>query len=182
MSENATKRLEELKPGEHFRVGPHQFMVLEQGDGGTSVILNDLLRDGVEFGRTNNYAGSNADKICMEFADELSFRVGEDNLIDHVVDLTSDDGLKDYGCVPRRASLLTCEQYRKYVGILDKKRIAKWWWLATAWTTPTHGSSVGCKCVSPSGNICYGGCYYYRSGVRPFCIFKSSIFVSVEEE
>ena len=179
MSKNTSKRLAELKLGECFRVGQHEFVVLEQCDGSAAVILKQLLRGSSEFGPSNNYAGSYVDHVCTTFGCELCDVVGEENLIEHVVDLTSDDGMKDYGCVKRRASLLTCEQYRKYVGVLDMNRIDKWWWLATAWSTPAHGSEIGCKCVSPSGGIFID--FYFRIGVRPFCIFNSSIFVSVEE-
>jgi hypothetical protein len=94
------------------------------------------------------------------------------------VDLTSDDGLKDYGKIRRRASLLTADLYRRYVEILDKHKIDKWWWLATPHSTARHENASWVKCVAPSGyfgsdNYCGGGC-----GVRPFCILKSNIFVS----
>lgn len=37
------------------------------------------------------------------------------------------------------------------------------------------------RVVSPSGSI-YNGSYDYGSGVRPVCIFSSSIFESCEED
>ena len=94
------------------------------------------------------------------------------------VDLTSDDGLKDYGKVERRAASLTAEQYRKYVAVLDRHKPDAWWWLATPHSTATHGNEDWVKCVSPSGGIHYGHYFYGFNGVRPFCILKSSIFVS----
>ena len=116
------------------------------------------------------------DKKCQQFAQELAEIVGWENIVLHKVDLTTDDGLKDYGVVERRASLITADMYREFVEILDTVNPKCWWWLATAHSTKRHGNDAWVKCVSPSG---YFGSYcYYVIGVRPFCILKSTIFVS----
>ena len=52
------------------------------------------------------------------------------------------------------------------------------WWLATAHSTSKHDGDLWVKCVSPRGSVGDGHCGRDISGVRPFCIFKSSIFVS----
>ena len=172
------KKLSTLEPGECFKIGGQEFVVQKQGGGaGTAAFLRALLPGRHRFGVNNNYAGSNVDRICCEFADALEKAAGEEILLEHEVDLTSDDGLKDYGSVSRKASLLTCDQYREYVEVLDLYQPDRWWWLATPWSTPKHSDDWGCKCVSPSGGIHFDF-YYYGGGVRPFCIFKSSIFVS----
>ena len=46
--------------------------------------------------------------------------VGKDNIIQHKVDLTADDGRTDYGVCDDYISLLTCDMYRKCVYILEK--------------------------------------------------------------
>lgn len=55
----------------------------------------------------------------------------------------------------------------------------EWWWLITPWSTPCNNYKSTVAVVSPSGyfdfNFC-GNCY----GVRPVCIFSSSIFESEE--
>ena len=57
----------------------------------------------------------------------------------------------------------------------------KWWWLLTPWSTPANGYSVTHTVVSPSGYV--GGNYcYYVYGVRPVCIFSSSIFESGNDD
>lgn len=78
----------------------------------------------------------------------------------------------------RRASLITADMYRKYVGILDKFKLDSWWWLATPWSTKRHDNDAWVKCVAPSGCIFRSDCYFNVRGVRPFCILKSNIFVS----
>lgn len=170
-------KLTDIKVGDAFKVGDYEFIVLEQSGDTTAVILKNLLYDNKQFGKNNNYAKSYVDDICNDFATKIAKIIGEKNLVEHTVDLTSDDGLKDYGTVKRSTSLLTTELYRRYVYILDKHKINKWWWLATAYSTPTHEDSSWVKCVAPYGSV-YGDNYYINLGVRPFCIFDSSIFVS----
>ena len=169
--------LSELAPGDCFMVGPHEMVVLDHISGGTWALRKNLLADDEEFGSGNNYDGSNVDKICNQFAEELAGFVGEDGLLAFDVDLTSDDGLKDYGIIQRRAALLTADQCRRYVEILDQHKLDEWRWLATAYSTPRHENDRWVKCVSPSGLILNGNVGYHFC-VRPFCIFDSSIFVS----
>ena len=171
-----------VKPGKVIELAGYEFIVLEQLEGGTAVILKDLWRDKIEFRDSgNNFDGSNADRLCKEFEEELNKNFENNTLVLHSVDLTSDDGLKDYGVVERKVSLLTAEQYRKYVEILDKHKLDAYWWLSTPHSTKTHDNDCWIKCVSPSGDINYYG-YFNNRGVRPFCIFKSNIFVSKKGE
>lgn len=173
------KQLAEYAAGETVKIGNFEMVVLEQLDDVTALILEGVYGEDTEFGENNNYDGSYADKKCQEFAQELSEIIGWENIVLHKVDLTSDDGLKDYGIIERRASLMTADMYRKFAEILDTVNPECWWWLATPWSTNRHGNDVAVKCVSPSGGIGY---YYYRYyhdvAVRPFCILKSTIFVS----
>ena len=174
----SSKRLSDIAVGDVCRIGTHEFVVLEKSGDTTAVIRKALLKDNVRFGDNNNFEYSKADEICRDFAKELASIVGEDNLVLHTVDLTSDDGLKDYGKVIRQASLLTANLYRRYVELLDKHKLDKYWWLATPFSTKAHDNDAWVKCVSPSG---YVDDNYYGSdsyGVRPFCILKSHIFVS----
>lgn len=161
-----------------FKIGAHEFVVLEQFRDTATVILKDLLPDRTTFGKTNNYDGSNPDKMCSDFAEELAKLIGKDNFVVHTVVLTSDDGLKDYGFVGRKMSLLTTELYRRYVEILDKFKPDSWWWLATPRSTAAHNDESWVKCVSPSGYIFNSYYIISAGGVRPFCILNSNIFVS----
>lgn len=170
-------KLQSISVGDTFKIGEHEFIVLEHSKDTTAVILKNLLNKNKEFGASNNYKDSYIDDICKKFGNDISDVIGEENLIKHTVDLTSDDGLKDYGSVKRKMSILTANLYRRYVETLDKYKVDSWWWTATAYSTLTHGHSVLVKSVSPSGNICINSCDYF-SGVRPFCILNSNIFVS----
>ena len=168
-------KLADIPEGETFKIGEHEFVVLEHSGDTTAIIRKELLDEDMEFGSNNNFSGSYVEEKCSEFAGEIAAIVGNENLVEHTVDLTSDDGLKDYGTIKSRCSLPTTDLYRRYVEILDKFKPDRWWWLATAHSTERHSNSSWVKCVAPSGGI---GNYYGGIGVRPFCILKSNIFVS----
>lgn len=178
IASTAKVKLAEIAPGDCFSVGDNRFVVLEHCGGSTAVILKDCLPETSQFGANNNFDGSTVDDICDDFGDELEEIFGNGVLEEHMVDLTSDDGLKDYGSVTRKVSLLTCNQYRKYVEILDKHKPGRWWWLVTPHSTKRHENYRLVKCVAPSGGIFNVLYFNVNCGVRPFCIFKSSIFVS----
>lgn len=169
--------LSSLCPKDTFKIGKHEFIVLEQIEGATMVLLKETLGDS-KFGDTNNYNGSVVDEACEKFADEIADIIGSENIIEHTVDLTADDGLKDYGTIERRMSLLTANDCRSCVEILDAHKLEKWWWTSTAYSTPTHGDEDIVKCVSPSGYVSNWISINDYFGVRPFCILKSNIFVS----
>lgn len=171
-------KLADIPVGETFKLGTREMIVLEHACGATVAICKDLLRESHRFGDTNDFVKSDVYGLCAAFVEEVSGIVGPENLEEFEVDLTSDDGLNDYGVVRCKAAPLTADQYRRYVYVLDKHRLDAWWWLATPWSTPTHDDSTFVRCVSPVGNV---NNYYFcdnGNGVRPFCILKSDIFVS----
>lgn len=178
---NKQIKLAEIPAGGTFKIGDRTFVVLDNC-GGIAVSITKNVVKTMKFGSNNNYQGSEADTFCKEFANELAEQIGADNLVEFPVDLTSDDGLKDYGKITRYVALMTADQYREYVEILDKHKPDKWWWLATPYSTARHENDLWVKCVSPAGDFDFD---IYRSvnrGVRPFCIFKSDIFVSCEQQ
>ena len=174
----ASAELSSFSEGDTVKIGGHEMVILEQTGDSTALIRKELLPD-MQFGQSNHYDGSCVDEACNEFAGEIAAAVGEDNMLPFSVDLTTDDGLKDYGHIERRAALLTAEQYRRYVEVLDQHKPDAWWWLATANSTKKHENDRWVKCVAPSGYISGGNCDDNGGGVRPFCILKSNIFVSV---
>lgn len=97
-------------------------------------------------------------------------------IIPTTIDLTSDDGLKDYGETTQKVFLLTCDMYRKYRYIIPK--LDDWWWLATAYSTKSNGYANSARSVSSDGSLdsfyaCNG-----NFGVRPAFYLKSSILES----
>lgn len=174
----APVKLSDKAVGDTFKIGEYEFIVLEHGKETTAVILKGLLET-TKFSNTDCDFKSSIVKTKLEaFADKISSIIGTDNLITHTVDLTANDGLKDYGRTTAKMSLLTADRYRRYVEILDNFKPEKWWWLSTPFSTSKHGYTQYVLCVSPSGDIGDYGCGDYNGGVRPFCILNSNIFVS----
>lgn len=173
-----TKQLSDIAAGETFKIGDLEFIVLGHTNGNTCVILKDFWKEEKFDSSSNNYANSSVRKeLNGKFYNKLVALVGKDNIVRHTVDLTSDDGRDDYEEVEDFVSLLTCDMYRKYVHTLDKYRPSGWWWLATPYSTESNGYSIWVRYVFDDGALCDGDCGC-DGGVRPFCIFKSSISVS----
>lgn len=170
-------KLSEIPAGGTFKIGDREFIVLDNCGGVAVSITKDIVKN-MEFGSNNNFEDSTVDTFCQEFAEELFSQVGTDNLVEFSVDLTSDDGLKDYGTVNRYVAPMTANQYREYVEILDQHKTDTWWWLATPYSTARHKHDLWVKCVSPAGSIFNDNGNNVDFGVRPFCIFKSDISVS----
>ena len=175
--DNGNTALLNIKETGTCKIGDWEFIVCEHTSEGTVLLMRNCLYDNEKFGGNNNYNGSCVDALCEKFADELAKVVGAENIILHTVDLTADDGLRDYGSIERRVSIFTANQCRKYVDILDKYRLDEWTWTATAYSTPKHDDDVWVKCVAPSGYVNGNSCININ-GVRPFCILNSNIFVS----
>ena len=180
IAEKPKRQLSEIPVGETFKVGDLEFVVLEHSGGVTAVILKEFWRRSKFDDNTNNYAESRVRKeLNDEFYNKLSEIIGSENIIKHTVDLTSDDGRKEYGEVKDYIGLLTCDLFRKYVTVLDKYNPKKDWYLATPYSVKSNGYDRLVRCVSCvstlDNNFCSNGDDY---GVRPFCILKSNIFVS----
>lgn len=109
-----------------------------------------------------------------EFIDELKDNGADISaLIPTEIDLTSDDGLKDYGKTTLNVFLLTCDMYRKYRSVIPN--LIDWWWLATAYSTESNGYARYAHCVSSDGALCTSSANNNTSGVRPAFYLKSSV-------
>jgi hypothetical protein len=169
--------LAEIQAGNTFKTETMEHIVLEQlPDGKTVCIAKDIVKRMMFDENTGIYTDSNIRKyLNSKFLDKLSAEVGVENIIEHTVDLTSDEGSKKYGSVQDKVSLLTCELFRKYHDILEKYNLGRWWWLATPIAEPGWDAVV--RAVHCNGML-YCGYYYFDGGVRPFYILNSSISVS----
>ena len=98
-------------------------------------------------------------------------------LIPTTIDLTSDDGLKDYGETTQKIFLLTCDMYRKYRSVIPN--LDDWWWLATAYSTESNGYANYARNVISDGSLYYYDAYSGNFGVRPAFYLKSSILESL---
>lgn len=130
-------------------------------------------------GNSNNFPkGTLCKYLNGEFIKTLKANGADTSaLIPTTIDLTSDDGLKDYGETTQKIFLLTCDMYRKYRSIIPN--LDDWWWLATAYSTESNGYAYGARYVYSDGGLGTHNAYYGRIGVRPAFYLKSSILESL---
>ena len=161
------------------KIGDYEFIVLKHDKtlGTVELLLKNSLQS-MEFGDTNDYRTSKVRKVVERFGEEIEKLVGAENLIEHMVDLVALSGLKDFGTITAKASLLTFDKARENIETLDEHKLDDWWWLATPLSNKKHEIEYAVMCVSPLGfMINFNGSFSNR-GVRPFCILKSNIFKS----
>lgn len=163
-----------------FNVGGIEFIKFAEENGEVTAVAKDIVFRS-EFGRNNKFGESKIlERLQKEALPKIVEVVGEENILEHEVDLTSLDGLKTYGSIKSKISIPTFDFYRANVKIFDEHKVDTWWWLATPDTTPEHLNDTWCRCVSPVGVISDRICNSSR-GVRPFLKFVSSIFAPCEE-
>ena len=174
--------LSTLNPGETFKIGEYDFIVLEQKQGQTVVISKGFMTENVTFDEySRNYNESSLKKLIeSDIQPIIEDAVGADNLVEHEVDLTSVDMQNEFGACKCKVRPITFDEARQYNDLLVNENLDDWWWTCTPWSTEKRGYEYSIAVVSPSGYFSYDRCSNF-SGVRPFCILKSNIFVSKGE-
>lgn len=174
-AEYKKQHMEKPEIGKTVEIAGMEWMILDKTEKGYFAVLNGF--DGKERAfdsDSNNWISSKLrEELNTKFLKKIVDELGEDAVIGFDRDLLSLDGQTEYGHCEDKISLLTVDEYRKYRKLLPN--IPKWWWLITPWSTPVNDYNSTLTVVSPSGvirNYCCGISY----GVRPVCIFSSSIF------
>lgn len=175
------QHMEKPEIGKTIEIAGMEWMILKKTEKGYFAVLNGF--DGKE--RTfdsdsNNWIESDLRKELNDsFLKKITEELGEDAVVEFDRDLLSLDGQTEYGHCEDKISLLTVDEYRKYRKLLPNTN--GWWWLITPWSTPANGYISTLTVVSPSGGVDGNSCGY-SCGVRPVCIFSSSIFESKNDK
>ncbi|WP_455945477.1 DUF6273 domain-containing protein [Eubacterium ramulus] len=172
-------QLSELDPGDVFKIGENDFIVLEHNYDTTTVISKGFMAENVVFDEdTRDYNKSNLKKViekCIQPV--IESEVGVENLVEYDNSLLSVDNQKEFE--PCRAKVMPPNfgLVIRFNNLIVNKDLDDWWWTCTPWSTADRGLKYSMSVVSPSGGI---NCYscYSGNGVRPVCILKSNIFVS----
>ena len=171
-----------LKRGDVFQTtGKRKYKVLEQYGDTTKIISFDLVKENVEFGDTSDYKTSKVKKLCdIEILKDFEKEFGAENIETHTADIITADGQK-LGTVDCKIRPITFDEAREYTDITPNNDLNDWYWTLSPWSTKERGWKKALAVVSPSGcvyiNLCSDG-----SGVRPVCIFSSSIFESGNDD
>ena len=185
-----TKKMEicKVRNGERFIIDGEEFVKLGDIAGGAFVLLADTLPDYCAFESEdadgdrdhNNFIGSNVKRVVDEWLH--SHKVISEAALALPIDLTSMDGMTDYGMPNVYGRILTVDEYRKYrrfIPLTDKP-----FWTATPWCTRSSYSSYVnyAYCVIAVGGLYYNFVYTARYCARPALALKSSLLVSVSAE
>lgn len=172
-------RLSELNPGDVFKIGEHDFIVLKHDCDTTTVISKGFMAENVVFDEnTRDYNKSNLKKVIEnEIQPIIESEVGSQNLVEHEVELTSVDMQREFCNCSCKVRPITFDEAREYNNLISNKILDDWWWTCTPWSTDDRGAKYSIAVVSPSGDF-NNDCCGSINGVRPVCILKSNIFVS----
>jgi hypothetical protein len=179
--ERLRKKYQKPEIGKTIEVAGIKWMVLDKFEKGYLVISDEFYGKSREFDTDcNNWDSSDLRReLNTELRRKIEEAVGEGGLLKFTRDLLSMDGQTEYGSCEDYVSIISVDEYRKYRKLLPNT--GEWWWTLTPDSTKCNDDTSYIRVVSPSGNIFinrYGG----SCGVRPFCIFSSSIFESCEED
>lgn len=167
-----------LKIEDTFKIAGLDWKIIDITDKGYSCLC-EILEEDMKFDdSSNDWRSSGLRKYLNgDFLKKISDEVGEENIVKFERDLLSLDGQTEYEKCEDSVSLLTVDEYRKYRSLIPNEK--KWWWLITPWSTPCNDYEYPVTVVASSGYFSRRHCGNYY-GVRPFCIFSSSIFESEE--
>lgn len=182
MAKNGVK-LSDLKPKDEFKIGDEVFIVLEQNESGTKVIAKEFAHHNAKFGDNSDWKVSLIRKrLNNEYFKKIVAIIGEKNILTMDRDLTSLDGLDDYGTCTDKVSLLTAAEYAKYHKVLGlKSNYPNWWWLITPASTPSNDYARSVCIVSSGGFLDWNDCDC-SYGVRPFLTLEPSISVLLNKD
>lgn len=174
------KKYKKPEIGKTIEVAGITWKVLDKLESGYLVIADEFYGSDRKFdGNCNNWESSDLrNELNVELRKKIEDELGENSLVEFERDLLSMDGQTEYGTCEDYVSLISVDEYRKYRKLLPNTD--RWWWTITPDSTACNDDSRWIRVVSPSGSIYYGG-FNDNVGVRPFCIFSSSIFESEEE-
>lgn len=171
---NSKRKIDvEPKAGNQFELAGLKWKILDVLDSGCMCLAekSELMRFDPD---TNDWRISELRRhLNSDLLEKIENEIGEENVIKFERDLLSVDGQNQYRACKDKVSLLTLDEYRKYRSLIPNEEY--YWWLLTPWSTPCNEYYKWATVVLPSGYFYGSNCSCSR-GVRPVCIFSSSIF------
>ena len=170
--------------GYSFLLDGVELVKLDDDGEGSFVVTADALPhtvpfcDGEEAEAPNNYQGSNLHHIIEDWAENCPNLY--EALLEREIDLTTMDGMTDYGRPRLFIRSLTVDEYRKYRPYIPLT--SRPYWMATGWATlrsPISNINYA-YVVNTSGALSIGSVYvavYFCP--RPAFYLKSEIVVSM---
>ena len=177
-----------VRQGEAFTFDGVRFVKLDESAGAAFVVAEDVMLENIPFEHEdaeredhNNFKGSNLELSIVELLTVKHQKI-QDAVVERPIDLTTMDGMTDYGMPTVTVRALTIDEYRKYRKFIPLA--SKPYWLATGWTTKSSPlSGAGYAYYVNTGGALYSDLVYRAHfAARPALYLKSSILVSVDTE
>lgn len=169
--------------GTAFDYAGQSWILLENDDGRALCLSKDIIETrAFDEGNCNNFAvASSKEYLNGTYLDNLLEDVnGPNAFLTTELDLTTDDGLKDYGTCTVTIFLLTVDQYRRNRDVISNAD--DWWWLSTAFSTKSNGYESLARLVSSGGTPNRNRAFDGSLGLRPACYLDSDLLISVEDD
>lgn len=163
-------------PKQEITIGGIAFTVIQTAENWVKCISSECIGERAFDARNrNDFAASDLRTYLNgEFLQNLIKAGAPEEMFEHFnIDLTADDGLKDYGGDRVQIGLITCDEYRLLRGNIPALP-DEWWWTATP-DSPTNPFVRGVYADGTLGNSYAGN---GDGGVRPLCVLKSEILKS----
>ena len=181
-------KLGKLKRGDKFTVGGIEWLILGHANniGGKPAATHVISSGIVEYRAFDEKNRNNLAKSSLlaylngEFLEKLEKTIESRYIGCQRINLTSDDGLDEYGCIETKIGLLTADQYREHRDILPP--LGEWWWLATPYSTERAGYTSLVRYVGSDGTLSNNNAYYGSRGVRPALYLESDMDVEKHGE
>lgn len=179
--EQLRKKYQKPEIGKTIEVAGINWLVLDKLEKGYFAISEDFYGRDREFDdNCNDWKSSDLrNELNTDLCKKIENELGVDSLVEFERNLLSLDGQTEYETCRDYVSLISVDEYRKYRKFLPNR--GKWWWTLTPDSTACNNDDTFVRVVSPSGGIYDDDCNG-SLGVRPVCIFPSSIFESCEED
>ena len=185
------KKLAKLSPGRIFNFAGEKFVVMEQRDGSTFVLLAQSkescpFNDKDDAENRNDYTRSTLKERIDKWVEALP-RTSEEAaaILPFEVDLSCTDRSKSYGTITVKAAPLTLWQYGQFKELIPLNE-DDWYWLVTPWAcrwlrSPNTNYTVSVWLVNTDGS------YLSRNasnsyGIRPALLLNSDLLVSLDDE
>lgn len=159
-------------PKQEITIGGIAFTIIQTAESWVKCIASDCIGNGAfDTKNRNDFAASDIREFLNgEFLQKMIGAGAPEAMFEYFnVDLTADDGLKNYGGDRVRVGLITCDEYRLLRGNIPELPDT-WWWTAT----PDSPKNSFVRFVFSDGSLISSGAYNGFRGVRPVCVVNSA--------
>ena len=168
--------------GTAFDYAGQSWILLENDPAGRTLCLSKDITETRAFdeGNCNNFAVASSNKYLNgPYLDNLVDACnGANAFLTTELDLTTDDGLKDYGTCTVTIFSLTVDQYPPNRDVIPNAD--DWRWLSTAYSTASNGYEHSARRVWDDGALDWGRAYGGSYGLRPACYLDSDLLISMD--